>query len=127
MFGKAFKGELGLAETFWKFGVLGIFIYSVLVKFFANMLNGVLKGRTVYDFFTRNFHFVYSGKLSILWTLCYYSVAIWMLYYVFNIVIGVWKSAGSYVKSGLLAFLARVFIFLFAFIALSSVPIIKPF
>ena len=34
MFGKAFKGELGLAATFWKFGVLGISIYTVFVMFF---------------------------------------------------------------------------------------------
>ena len=37
MFGKAFKGELGLAATFWKFGVLGISIYTVFVMFFAKI------------------------------------------------------------------------------------------
>ena len=127
MFGKAFKGELGLAATFWKFGVLGISIYTVFVMFFAKMLSGYLQGRTVYVFFTRNFHFVYSDKLSILWTLCYYSVAIWMLYYTINIVRGVWKSSSSYVKSGLLAFLAKLAIIFFAFICLSNIPVIKLF
>ena len=127
MFGKAFKGELGLASTFWKFGILGISLYYVFVVFFARMLGSHLQGCTVYDFFTRNFHFVYSDKLSILWTLCYYSVAIWMLYYTINIVKGVWKSSGSYVKSGLLAFLAKVAILLFAFVCLSNLPLIKPF
>lgn len=127
MFGKAFKGELGLAATFWKFGFIGIVIFGALVSFFAKMLNGYLQGRSVYNFFMHNFHFVYSDKMSIFWVLCYYSAALWMVFYTLYIVKGVWISAGTYEKSRWLAFFARLFISLLAAFYLYTFPVIKLF
>lgn len=108
MLSKLFKGELSLAETFWKFGVLGLIILKLAVQGFGYLLNQHLQGRTIYNFFFYHFNPITSSKLSILWTLCYVSGLLVLAAYSWNIMVGVWKSAGNYDKSPILAFLARV-------------------
>lgn len=110
MFSKLFKGEFSLAETFWKFGVLGLIVLNVFVKFFAYLLNGYLQGLSIKNYFFHNFHVVDSPKLGILWTLCYLTSLIVLAFYSWNIVLGVWRSANNYEKSGILSFFAKLFI-----------------
>ena len=89
MFSKLFKGEFSLAETFWKFGVLGLIVLNVFVKFFAYLLNGYLQGLSIKNYFFHNFHVVDSPKLGILWTLCYLTSLIVLAFYIIGIPIGV--------------------------------------
>lgn len=110
MFSKLFKGEFSLGETFWKFGVLGLVVLNLFVKFFGYLLNSYLQGRSIKDYFFHNFHFVNSPKLGILWTLCYLTSLIILAVYSWNIVLGVWRSANNYEKSGILSFFAKLFI-----------------
>lgn len=121
MLSKLFKGELSLAETFWKFGVLGLIALNFAVRIFGHLLNGHLQGRSIYNFFFHHFNPITSSKLSILWTLCYVSSLLILAAYSWNIMLAVWRSAKSYEKSPILAFLAKVGVVCMVFFVWSSV------
>lgn len=108
MLSKLFKGELSLAATFWKFGILGLFILRYVVVIFGNLLAGHLQGRSIHGFFLHHFHPIYSSKLSILWTLCYLSGLLVLAVYSWNITVAVWRSSEAYDKSNWLTFLSRL-------------------
>ena len=121
MLAKLFKGELSLAETFWKFGVGGLIVLKLAVQGFGFLLNQHLQGRTIYNFFFYHFNPITSSKLSILWTLCYVSGVLVLVAYSWNIMVAVWRSAKNYDKSPILAFLARVGIIAMVMFIWSSV------
>ena len=121
MLSKLFKGELSLAATFWKFGVLPLIIMRYAVVIFGNLLGGYLQGRSIFNFFLHNFHPIYSSKLSILWTLCYISALLVLAFYSWKIIIAVWRSSEAYDKSNWLTFLARLGIICMVFAVWSSV------
>lgn len=121
MASKLFKGELDLKITFWKYGVVGLIVLKIAVRIFGILLEGYLKGNTILTYFTRYFHPIYSPKLSILWTLCYVSSLLVMLFYSWNIVIAVWRSSAAYDKSIWLRHLSRLFILLLVVLIWSSV------
>ena len=125
MLSKLFKGELSLAATFWKFGILGLIILHYALKMTASLLGQHLRGRSIYDFFMHHFHIVYSSKLSLWWALCYMFVFCILVFYSYRIVIAVWRSAANYDKSIWLANLAKLGIL----IAVGFVwyPIISPY
>lgn len=126
MLSKLFKGELSLAVTFWKFGVLGLIIIKLAIKLFGILLLGYTKSVSIVEYFTRYFHPIYSPKLSILWTLCYASSLLILIFYSWNIVLAVWKSSAAYDKSVWLRHLARFFIVL-AVVAIWSSINFRPF
>ena len=121
MLAKLFKGELSLAETFWKFGVGGLIVLKLAVQGFGFLLNQHLQGRTIYNFFFYHFNPITSSKLSILWTVCYVSGVLVLAAYSWNIMVAVWRSAKNYDKSPILAFLARVGIIAMVMFIWSSV------
>ena len=125
MWSKLFKGELSLATTFWKFGILGLVILHYALKMTASLLGQYLKGRSIYDFFMHHFHIVYTSKLSLWWTLCYMAVFGLLIFYSYRIVVAVWRSASHYDKSIWLANLAKIGI-LFA-VGLVWYPIVSPY
>ena len=110
MWSKLVKGELSLAATFWKFGIVGLVIIRFAVKIFGFLLGGYLKGASIADYFLHNFHPIFSSKLSILWTLCYISSLLILIAYSWNIIVAVWRSSAAYDKSVWLSLLARIFI-----------------
>lgn len=126
MFSKLVKGELDLKVTFWKFGILGLIIIKLAIKLFGALLAAHLKGLSIVDFFTRNFHPIYSSKLSILWTLCYVSSLLILVFYTFNILPAVWRSSANYDKSVWLRFLARLSIVVFVVAIFASLNL-RPF
>ena len=115
MFAKLFKGELSLGATFWKFGVLGMIILHYALKMFASLLSSYLKGKTILDFFFNEFHFIYTSKLSLLWTLCYIATFIILFFYSYKIVVAVWRSSANYNKSPWLVHLSRMGILITVF------------
>lgn len=115
MFAKLFKGELSLGATFWKFGVLMLIILHYALKMFASFLSSYLSGKSITQFFLTSFHFVYSPKLSLLWTLCYISTFLILVFYSYKIIIAVWKSSANYAKSIWLVHLSRLGILLAVF------------
>lgn len=128
MFSKLVSGELSLAATFWKFGILGLLINKLAIKIFGIMLAGHLKGVTIADFFLHHFHPLYTSKLSILWTLCYVSSVLILVFYTFNIIPAVWRSSAAYDKSIWLRYLARLFFLIFVVVIYASLnlsPLLK--
>ncbi|MBQ7285283.1 MAG: hypothetical protein IJW72_03415 [Alphaproteobacteria bacterium] len=123
MLSKLFKGELPLAATFWKFGVLGLIIIKLAVKLFEKLLSGYIPTGSIYNFFMYHFHPIYSSKMSIFWTLWYLSSLLILAAYSWNITFGVWRSANNYDKSIWLSFLAKVGILSLLFIIWSSIII----
>ena len=117
MFSKLFKGELSLGATFWKFGVLILIILHYALKMFASLLSSYLKGRTIADFFFNEFHFIYTSKLSLLWTLCYISTFIILIVYSYKIIVAIWRSSANYSKSVWLVQLSRLGILIAVFMA----------
>lgn len=115
MIAKLFKGELSLGATFWKYGVLVLIILHYALKMFASLLASYLKGKTIFAFFFSEFHFVYTSKLSLLWTLCYVATFIILLVYSYRIIVAVWRSSASYAKSIWLVHLSRLGILLAVF------------
>lgn len=108
MFAKLFKGELSLGATFWKYGVLGLIILHYALKMFASLLSSYLKGKTIFYFFFNEFHFIYTSKLSLLWTLCYVATFIILLVYSYKIIVAVWRCSANYTKSIWLVHLSRL-------------------
>lgn len=117
MTGKLFKGELSLGATFWKYGVLMLVILHYALKMFASLLSSYLKGKSITQFFLTEFHFVYTSKLSLLWTLCYIATFIILVVYSYKIIVAVWRCSQNYTKSIWLAHLARLGILLSVFMA----------
>jgi hypothetical protein len=115
MIAKLFKGELSLGATFWKYGVLALIILHYALRTFASLLSSYLKGKTIVQFFFHEFHFIYTPKLSLLWTLCYITTFTIMIYYSYKIIGAVWKSSANYVKSTLIVHLSRLGILLAVF------------
>lgn len=126
MLSKLFKGELELKVTFWKFGIIGLIIFKILVKVFGTLLFGHLRGKSIVDFFWHYFNPIFSSKLSILWTLCYLSTLILMAFFTWNIILGVWRSSAAYDKSVWLSQLARIGILLFSALIWGSINF-RPF
>ena len=112
MLAKLFKGELSLATTFWKYGILGLIILHYGFGMIAAFLNSHLKGRTILEFFLHHFNFFYSDKLSLWWVLCYMAAFVIFVVYSYRIIVAVWRSAKSYSKSIWLEQLARLGIIL---------------
>lgn len=121
MLSKLFKGELSLAATFWKFGVLGLIVIKLAVQLFEKLLSGYIPSGSIYNFFMYRFHPIYSSKMSIFWTLWYISSLLVLAAYSWNIVLGVWRSANNYDKSVWLSFLAKAGILGLLFVIWSSV------
>ncbi len=121
MLAKLFKGELSLAATFWKFGVLGLIVIRLAVKLFERLLSGYIPTGSIYNFFMYHFHPIYSSKMSIFWTLWYVSGLLVLAAYSWNITLGIWRSAANYDKSVWLSFLAKAGILCLLFVLWSSV------
>lgn len=117
MIAKLFKGELSLGATFWKYGVLVLIILHYALKMFASFLSSYLKGKTIVQFFLTDFHFVYTSKLSLLWTLCYLATFLILAIYSYKIIVAVWRSSENYAKSVWLVHLSRIGILLSVFMA----------
>ena len=108
MFEKLFKGELSIGASFWKYGVLILIILHYALRMFASLLSSYLKGKSIVQFFLNDFHFVYTPKLSMLWTLCYIATFIILVVYSYKIIVAIWRCSENYAKSVWLIHLSRL-------------------
>ncbi len=116
MFKKLIDGELSLKDTFWKFGVLGLFTVHLVVKILGTMLFHKLRGLTIYAYFaTRRYGLETS---TVILTILYFSALCFLLFYAVSIVIGTWRSSAEYNRSLWFRHLARVFMILMVFFVL---------
>ena len=112
MFKKMVAGELSLGETFWKFGVVFLFVLTFIAKVFEKLLYRYSGGYDLWGFFKYKFSVIGSNQMPLLWALCYASALLGLLYYAINYMGGVWRSSAKYERSSWLKNLVRFFSFI---------------
>lgn len=118
MISKLLHGELALKESFWKFGVLGLFFCAVVTRVIKAFLSAQLNGLSIVQYYTNYFSPLKMNGALMFLTLMYFFAIFILSVYSLIVVLGVWRSAGQYDKSVWLGQIARIFIFLVAYIAL---------
>ena len=116
MFKKLMDGEIGLASTFWKFGVLGLPIITFLSRFFGKMLFGKLKGYTILSYYVSPNNPIETSTVVL--TILYLASSFSMIFYSFSLLLGTWRSSAEYNRSLWFRHLARIFMVLMVFFAL---------
>ena len=116
MFKKLMDGEIGLASTFWKFGVLGLPIITFLSRFFGKMLFGKLKGYTILSYYVSPNNPIETSTVVL--TILYLASSFSMIFYSFSLLLGTWRSSAEYNRSLWFRHLARIFMVLMIFFAL---------
>lgn len=116
MFKKLMDGEIGLASTFWKFGVLGLPIITFLSRFFGKMLFGKLKGYTILSYYVSPNNPIETS--TVILTILYLASSFSMIFYSFSLLLGTWRSSAEYNRSLWFRHLARIFMVLMVFFAL---------
>lgn len=112
MFGKLVYGQFSLKETFWKFGLAGIFICAVLTKIFNAFLMQKLKGVGLGYYYTHYFSPLHIDGMVLFLTIGYLLTAFILCAYSVMVVLGVWRSSAEYDKSIWLRHIARLVILL---------------
>lgn len=112
MFGKLVYGQYSLKETFWKFGVFGIFAVSFVAKIFGVFLNQKLNGMSLKYYYTHRFSMLDIDNLMLFLTIGYFVCMTALVLYSVMVWLGIWRSAKEYDKSAWLGHLAKLFILL---------------
>ena len=110
MFGKLIYGQFSLKETFWKFGVLGIFICSLISRGFKSFLMQHLNGISLGTYYTQYFSPLNMDNTMLFLTIGYFLFAFVLCVYSVMVLFGVWRSAAEYDKSIWMRHLAKLFI-----------------
>ena len=108
MFKKMRAGELSLSETLWKFGVLYGALLTFVVKIFEKLLLRQTKTTDLLAYYTQNFSLLAPDTMAILWTLCYITMILVWIFYLLNVVIGIWRASAAYERSRWLSGIARL-------------------
>ena len=116
MLKKLLAGELSLVDTFWKFGVLGLPVMTIIVKILGKMLTRKLHGVTIlYYLISPKSGVEFSTTILIL---MYLSALSFLLFYCYSLLFGTWRSSAEYNRSLWFRHLSRIFMALMVFIAL---------
>ena len=116
MYKKLIAGELSLGETFWKFGILGGLLGYFVVRIFGSILAPQLHGYSIYAYFTRYYNPLRSGSDILLSTVCYLTSLGVFCWYIFSVILGVWRSSAEYDKSVFFKYLSRIIIVFLAYL-----------
>lgn len=108
MFGKLVYGQYSLKETFWKFGVLGIFICALAVKIFNAFLSQKLKGISLGYYYTHYFSPLNLDGMVLFLTIGYLLCSFILIAYSVMLLLGVWRSSAEYDKSIWLRHISRL-------------------
>ena len=109
-------GGFSLTDTFWKFGVLGLFVVICVVRFFGSLLAQKLAGISLWTYFTRYFHPLNMNTGILILTLCYLGCLAAFIIYSAVLLSGTWKSSAEYDKSVWLRYVSRVVMLLMLFV-----------
>lgn len=112
MFGKLVYGQYSLKETFWKFGVMGIFLVSLTTKIFGAFLNQKLNGMSVKYYYTHYFSPLNMDNMILFLTIAYFVCLTALILYSIMLWFGIHRSAKEYDKSIWLRHIARLFVLL---------------
>lgn len=112
MFGKLVYGRFSLKETFWKFGVFGIFVCTLLTKICNVFLVQKLNGISLKYYYTHYFSPLNFDNTIVFLTIAYLLFAFVLCAYCLMVFLGVWRSSAEYDKSIWLRHIARLAIIL---------------
>lgn len=118
MFGKLIYGQFSLKETFWKYGVLGVFGCSLVTKIFKMFLLKHLKGVSLGVYYTRYFSPLNMDNTMLFLTIAYFVCAFALTVYCIMVIFGVWRSAAEYDKSVWMRHIAKLMILLTVYVGL---------
>ena len=110
MFGKLVYGQFSLKETFWKFGVMGIFLVAFVTKIFGVFLNQKLSGMPIKYYYTHYFSMLNINNMILFLTIAYFVCLFALGLYSIMVLFGVCRSAKEYDKSAWLGHIAKLFI-----------------
>ena len=110
MFGKLVYGQFSLKETFWKFGVMGIFLVSMVTKIFGAFLLQKLNGMSLKYYYTHQFSMLDINNMLLFLTIAYFVCFTALILYSIMVWFGIWRSAKTYDKSVWLGRVAKLFI-----------------
>ena len=116
MYKKLIAGELSLGETFWKFGIIGGLLGYFVVRIFGSILAPQLHGYSIYAYFTRYYNPLRGGSDILLSTVCYLTSLGVFCWYIFSVILGVWRSSAEYDKSVFFKYLSRIIIVFLAYL-----------
>lgn len=116
MYKKLIAGELSLGETFWKFGILGGLLGYFVVRIFGSILAPQLHGYSIYAYYTRYYNPLRSGSDILLSTVCYLTSLGVFCWYIFSVILGVWRSSAEYDKSVFFKYSSRIVIVFLAYL-----------
>lgn len=108
MLKKLMSGELSLKDTFWKFGLLGLFLIVMAVRFLGGLLAQKLQGLTLWYYYSKYFHPLNMNTGIVVLTVCYLTCLAAFIWYSFVILSGIWRSSAEYDKSLWLRHLSRI-------------------
>ncbi len=112
MFGKLVYGQFSLKETFWKFGVMGIFLVSLVTKIFGAFLQQKINGMSIKHYYTHYFSMLNIDNMVLFLTIAYLVCLLALTLYSVMVWFGVWRSSKEYDKSIWLRHIARLFVLL---------------
>ena len=112
MFGKLVYGQYSLKETFWKFGVMGIFLVSFIARIFGAFLKQKIDGMSIQYYYTHHFRMLNMDNMILFLTIAYFVFVLALCLYSVMMVFGIWRSSAEYDKSIWLRHLAKLFILL---------------
>lgn len=108
MLGKLLYGRFSLKETFWKFGVLSIFLSSFVMRIIKAFLLQHLNGLSISQYYTHYFSLLNMNGTMLFFTLMYFLGMFVFACYLLIVWLGVWRSSAEYNKSVWLGWLARI-------------------
>ncbi len=121
MFKKMRAGELSLGVTLWKFGVLYGALLTFAVKIFEKLLVRQTHTTDLLTYYTKNFSLLTPDTMAILWTLCYITIILVWIFYLLNVIVGIWRAAAAYERSRWLSGIARLLTIVLAIYAVMTV------
>ena len=121
MFGNLVYGKFSLKETFWKFGVIGIFFCSVVTKIFKSFLMQKLNGVTISYYYTHYFSPLKMDNMILFLTIGYFVCLLALILYSIMVLFGIWRSSAEYDKSIWMRHIARLMILVIIYAGLNFV------
>lgn len=108
MLKKLIAGELSLADTFWKFGVMGMCVCLFIIRFISGILAGKLHGVSIFTYFSKYFSFFNMNTSIVLLSFIYLICLAAFVWYSMVLLLGIWRSSSKYDKSIWLRHITRV-------------------
>lgn len=121
MYKKLIGGEIGLKDTFWKFGIMGMLLILFVVKVFGSLLAPKLAGISILRYYTTYFNPFKMDTSMVVYTVCYLTSLGIFLFYSISMLFAIWRSSANYERSVWLRHISRLIMFAFIYVCVRAV------